>query len=349
MQKELEESRAKRQREKEQENKIPERTIADIEKDKERQVELEKNIAMFSKISENLKKMERDLKSPPKPKPDEMEAQLFIEQHLSEDMKQKGLPYVNDLFWGGRDVVVRASETIQDQLEEDVIGKIKNTADYKIATGQMDIPFDNNGKMHWLLEQEHGRDKMERLVTQRMITGISGYDSELSKNEVITEVVQFLKNIREGGAQKKLHDVVRKTAGAFPGQKLIDSMQEIIQKNSDLLQEDLEKCKKVSEKVAQEIARLKKEAEDKENPAQENRGSVYPAQVTQHSLNKMVGYIQKAFNRQSDALFRFGKMRIRYEASLILMHKGIEFVASQDRKKFEANLQSNTLLLTYEK
>ena len=37
------------------------------------------------------------------------------------------------------------------------------------------------------------------------------------------------------------------------------------------------------------------------------------------------------------------------EDGLILMHKGIEFVASQDRKKFEANLQSNTLLLTYEK
>ena len=349
LRKEEEESRAKKQKEWEKEYKIPERTVADIEKDEERRVELEKNIAMFSRISENLKKMERDLKSPPKPKPDEAEARLFIGQHLSEDMKQKGLPYVDDVFWGRRDVVARASETIQDQLEEDVISKIKNTTDYKIATGQQDIPVDNNGKMYWLIEQEHSRDKLERLVTERMNVGISGYDSELSENEVIPEVVTFLKNIREGGAQKKLHDVVRKTADAFPDQKLIDSMQGTIQKNSDLLQEDLEKCKKVSEKIAQEIARLKKETEDKENPTQENRGSIYPAQVTQHSMNKTVGYIQKAFNRQSNALFRFGKLRIRYEASLILMHKGIEFVASQDRKKFEDTLQSTTLLLTYEK
>ena len=348
LQKELDESREKRRKEQEQ-DKVPVRTNEDEEKDKQRQVELEKNIAMFSQISENLRKMEREVRSPPKPKPDETEARLFIEQHLSEDMKQKGLPYVNDVFWGRRDVAVRALETIQDQLEEDVIGKVKNTADYKIATGQLDIPADNDGNMHWLLEQEHTRDKLETLVTQRMSIGISGYDSELSESQVITEVVRFLKNIREGGAQKKLHDVVRKTAAAFPDQKLIDSMQGTVQENSDLLQEDLEKCKKVSEKIAQEIARLKKENEDKENPAQENKGSIYPAQVTQHSLNKMVGYIQKAFNRQSDALFRFGKMRIRYEASLILMHKGIEFVASQDRRKFEATLQSNTLMLTYEK
>ena len=36
------------------------------------------------------------------------------------------------------------------------------------------------------------------------------------------------------------------------------------------------------------------------------------------------------------------------QSSLILMHKGIEFVASQDREKFEVTLQSNMLQLTYE-